>query len=303
MWQAFLDWYFAPRQLHAAGELSGLFRQLFSAEGLQRAGALLAAIFEIFGVLLFDAPRTPRGPALDLAGYHEVFRDDFDGGELDLGLWEHRATGPRSGGYIHPGQVRVEGGKLILKAEYLEEGARGAGWPAGWYSGMINTAEEFTYGYFEMTCTVSKGGGFSSAWWMNARGMASAAASQGGVGGAELDIMEAYNHDKPLRRDSVGVNVHVDGYGPDIQSQQLGNWRVNHLYTEMNTFGLLWTEEEYIFYINGVEAVRSSFKEGASRAPEYAIISLEPPEAEGFTERPGFAAEFVVDSVRILQKD
>jgi len=34
MWQAFLDWYFAPRQLHAAGELPGLFRQLFSLDGL-----------------------------------------------------------------------------------------------------------------------------------------------------------------------------------------------------------------------------------------------------------------------------
>jgi len=75
---------------------------------------------------------------------------------------------------------------------------------------------------------------------------------------------------------------------------------VENLYTEMNTFGLLWTQEEYIFYVNGVEAVRSAFKDGASRAPEYAIISLAIPlEIADLS----YTTEFFIDSVRILQKD
>ena len=294
MWQAFLDWYFAPRQLHAAGQLAGLFRELFSSEGCKRAGAILLTMFEIFGVVLFDAPRTPRGPQLDLTGYHEVLVDDFDGGSLDLGVWEYRGTGTSSSGRkFRPEQVRVEDGKLILRAEYKQDGVYGP----GFYNAMLRTKAEFTYGYFEVTCIAAKHG---SAWWLNSTGMTSSALSQGGVGGSELDIFEAYNYDKLLSKNSVGINVHVDGYGADLKSQQLGNWRVKNLYTEMNTFGLLWTEEEYIFYINGVEVVRSAFKEGVSQVPEYAILSLALP--TGITDQ-SYSTEFVIDSVRILQKD
>jgi len=295
MWQTFLNWYFAPRQLHAAGELAGLFKALFSFDGLKRAGALLLTIFEIFGVILFDAPRTPRGPQLDLTGYSVVLEDNFDGTTLDLDIWEYRGTGTSSQGRMYrPEQVRVENGKLILKAEYKADGVYGP----GFYNAMLRTKQEFTYGYFEATCIAAKHG---SAWWLNSTGMSGGEAlSRGGVGGSELDIFEAYNYDKLLSKNSVGVNVHVDGYGAELKSQQLGNWRVKNLYTKMNTFGLLWTQDEYIFFINGVEAVRSTFKEGVSQAPEYAIFSLALPLE--ITDQ-SYSTEFIIDSVRILQKD
>ena len=297
MWQAFLDWYFAPRQLHAAGELAGLFRALFSLDGLKSTGIVLLTIFEIFGVVLFDTPRTPRGPALDLTDYTVVFEDNFDGDTLNLDAWEYRGTGTSSQGRrFRPEQVRVEGGRLILRAEYREDGIYGP----GFYNAMLRTKAEFTYGYFEMTCIAAKHG---SAWWLNSTGMSGGEAlSQGGVGGSELDIFEAYNYDKLLTKNSVGINVHVDGYGADLKSQQLGNWRVKNLYTEMNTFGLLWTQEEYIFYVNGVEAVRSAFKDGVSQAPEYPIISLALPMEIIQGSDLSYTTEFIIDSVRILQK-
>jgi len=297
--QALLEKIFAPRQLNALYDLGPIFRELFSLHGLKRAGALLLAVFEIFGVLLFDTPRTPMGPPLDLTGYHEVFADDFAGDALDLDKWEYRGTGARSAGFMHPGQARVEGGNLILKAEYLEGGEFGP----GWYSGMLRTVDEFTYGYYEMTCICSKGGGFWSAWWLNAQGMASAEASRGGVGGAEIDIFEAFCYKDRIGKNAVSLNVHVGGYGDGLRSMGLGSWKGRNIYTQYNTFGLLWTETEYIFYINGVEAVRSAFLDGVSQAPEYAIISLEVPGEKGLSEKPGFTTEFIVDSVRILQKD
>ena len=70
-------------------------------------------------------------------------------------------------------------------------------------------------------------------------------------------------------------------------------------YTQFNTYGLEWNEKEYIFYINGVESVRTSWQKGVSRAPEYIIISEELPNL--FTEQPGFTTEFVVDYVRVYQ--
>jgi len=295
--QNFLEWLYAPRQILALNEIGPTLRELFSSGGLKRAGALILVLFELFGVVLFDAPRTPRGPELDLTGYHVVLEDNFEGGALDLGIWEYRGTGLSSSGrYFHPQQVRVEDGKLILKAEY-----RDGPYGMQWYNAMLRTKEEFIYGYFEMTCIAADKGG--SAWWLNAYGMTSSALSQGGVGGAEIDIMEAYNVGKPFKKDSVGINVHVDGYGEDLKSWQLGNWKGKNIYKDFNTYGLLWTETEYIFYVNGVEAVRSTFKEGVSQAEEYAIISLALPEEIFKGTNLGISTEFIVDSVRILQKD
>ena len=299
--QAILELIFAPRQMNGLYALGPFIKEFFSFPGLRRAGALLLAIAEIFGLLLFDTARTPMGPELDLTGYSIVFEDNFEGGALDLEAWEYRGTGARAGGFLHPGQVRVEDGRLILKAEYLEDGAFGA----GWYSGMIRTKEEYVRGYFEMKCICSKGGGFWSAWWLNAAGMASAALSDGGLGGAEIDIFEAFCYKDRIGRNAVSLNVHVGGYGDGLRSMRLGSWKVksSDIYAEYNTYGLLWTPEEYIFYINGVEAVRSDFEKGVSAAPEYGIISLELPSTEGLSEQPGFSTEFIIDSVRIWQKD
>ena len=296
--QALLESIFAPRQMNGLYALGPFIRELFSFHGLKRAGALLLAIAEIFGLLLFDTP-TPMGPELDLEGYSVVFEDTFDGAALDLGKWEYRGTGARAGGFMHPDQVRVEGGKLLLTAEYLESGAFGA----GWYSGMLRTKEEFTRGYFEMKCVCSRGGGFWSAWWLNAQGMASAALSDGGLGGSEVDIFEAFCYNDRIGKNAVSLNVHVGGYGDGLRSMHLGSWKGKDIYTEYNTFGLLWTDTEYVFYINGVEAVRSAFEKGVSQAPEYGIISLELPGTEGLSEQPGFSTEFIVDSVRIWQKN
>ena len=298
LWQSFLDWMYAPRQVLALCEIWPRVRELFSFPGLKRMDVLLLVIFELFGVVLFDLPRTPRGPELDLTGYSLVLEDNFDGDTLNLDIWEYRGTGMSSSGRrFHPAQVRVENGNLILRAEYREDGPAGA----DWYNAMLRTKQEFTYGYFEATCIAADLGG--SAWWLNAQGMTSSALSQGGVGGAELDIMEAYNNNNLLKKNSVGINVHVDGYGADLKSQQLGNWRGKNIYKQINTYGLLWTQEEYIFYVNGVEAVRSSFKDGVSNAPEYAIFSMALPlEIIQGTDR-SLATEFIIDSVRIWQKD
>ncbi len=295
--QALLEMIFAPRQLEALYSIGDIFKELLSGVSLQRMGILLLAIVEALGCALFDAPRTPIGPALDLSGYEIVFEDNFDDDELDLAKWEYRATGKRSGGFMHPDQVRVEDGKLILKAEYLEEGQFGK----GWYSGMVRTVDEFTYGYHEMTCVCSRGGGFWSAWWLNSRGMESAEASNGGLGGSEVDIFEAFCYDDFLPwRDAVSMNVHIGGYGDGLHSANLGKFNGKNIYKENNKFGLLWTEEEYIFYVNGVEATRSSFEKGVSAAPEYGIISLELPSE--VKEEIGFSTEFVIDSVKIYQK-
>ncbi|HOD02216.1 MAG: Endo-1,3-1,4-beta-glycanase ExsH [Firmicutes bacterium ADurb.Bin300] len=263
-----------------------------------RAGEYTYAMGEYMGVLLADTATTPRGEALDLSGYETVFFDDFNSDTLNTEAWAYRADGARRAGFNSKNQVRVENDNLYIKAEYLNSDNPNARYGEGWYAGMIRTVNEYKYGYFEIRCICSKGGGFWSAFWLNSSGMASKELSQGGVGGAELDIFEAFNYDKKLKYNSVSLNIHVDGY-QETRSQRLGSYKANNIYEEYNTYGLMWTPSEYVFYINGVECVRSTFADGVSQADEYAIISLELPSI--FTKLPGFETEFIIDYVKIMQ--
>ena len=110
-----------------------------------------------------------------------------------------------------------------------------------------------------------------------------------------------------LHHNSVTQTIHcagVDGVQEGFQSANLGAFYGNNIHEEYNTYGLEWTEDEYIFYINGVETVRSTFGNGVSQVEEEVIVSLEIPgieELAGF-EKDGFKTEFIVDYVKIYQK-
>ena len=68
---------------------------------------------------------------------------------------------------------------------------------------------------------------------------------------------------------------------------------------ELYTYGLMWTESEYVFYVNGREIGRSSFAAGVSRVPEYVIVSLE---VDDVIDRdPSETETFLVDYVKIYQ--
>lgn len=258
--------------------------------------AFITALVQMLSGANFGMVQTPKGQQLDLTGYKLVLEDNFNENALDLSKWEYRCTGARSGGFFSPNQVSLSDGNLIIRGEYRQDGEFGA----GWYAGMIRSVQEFTRGYFEIRCKASEGGGFWSAFWLNSSGMSNAETSKGGIGGAEIDIFEALNYPIPLIKNSVSLNMYVNGYGKDMKSNHLGNYKANNPYTEYNTYGLEWNEKEYIFYINGVEATRTSFKDGVSEAPEFAILSLETPSV--FTEEPGFSTDYIVDYVKIYQK-
>ncbi|HZK38760.1 MAG TPA: glycoside hydrolase family 16 protein [Clostridia bacterium] len=279
----------------------GLLEKIFATRQIRGLKVLLIAILtlaEMLGLLIFDTAVTPRGQHLNLDAYQLVLEDNFDGDELDLSTWAYRANGPRRSGFNSPNQVFVEDGNLVIRAEYKTDGEYGP----GWYSGMIRTIEEYTRGYFEIRCIATEDGGFWSAYWLNARGMSSAEASNGGVGGAEIDIFEANNNSSHIfNRNSVTHAVHVGGYGDGLRSEVQGSFKVPKPYTQYNTYGMEWNEDEYIFYINGVESARTSWQNGVSQVPEYVIISEELPDT--FSEEPGFVTDFIIDYVRIYQKD
>ncbi len=265
--------------------------------------AVLIVIIQALGCIMFDVPMTPGGANLDLSGYSLVFEDEFDGEELDLEKWTHRGQGKAAGGYFADSQVKVENGNMIIRGEYLEDGKYGP----GWYAGMVKVKDDYKFGYFETRCIANPDDQFWSAFWLQSNYSYTPEISKGGVGGAEIDIFEALSYGKnALKKNGVTQTIWCSGMeGDPTDGQGLNRLSVGHfygknIYEEYNTYGLEWDENEYVFYINGVETRRTSFADGTSKIPEQVISSLCLPKE--VTHEKDFATDFIVDYVRIYQK-
>ena len=90
--------------------------------------AILIAILSIFLAFNITLPATsdlgnlPNGKEIDLSEYELTWSDEFDGDSLDRTKWGFTWWETmRKGGYWHEDMVRVEGGNLIISAEYKDE--------------------------------------------------------------------------------------------------------------------------------------------------------------------------------------
>lgn len=61
----------------------------------------------------------------------------------------------------------------------------------------------------------------------------------------------------------------------------------------------MWTEDEYIFYVNGEETGRTSFGKGTSAVPEEFVFGMVIPDEITLDKRD--ATKFVVDYVKVYQ--
>ena len=262
-------------------------------------------------LILFHSSRADKNKeTLDLTGYRLTFSDDFDGDALDTQKWDaHEFYGVRKGGYWSGGCARVENGNLIISTRYEENGEFGP----GWYTCGLSTQHKFeqAYGYFECRCILPKGQGLWSAFWMmndNVHKITKKA-----VQGAELDIMESpFWHFGARKNRRITQNIHYSGYNLQTKYHNVGIFGLdNDPYENYNTYGLLWTPEEYVFYINRHEVARTKYG-GVSTQPEYLILSCE---VDGGDAKPTFGwsgniekndkktfcAEYKVDYVRAYQ--
>lgn len=256
--------------------------------------------------LLFNIPFFPVGDKLDENRFTLTFSDEFDAPELDTSVWSGHyqygdASTERKGCYWNKNLVELRDGNLIIPVVFLEEGMGGKG--AGWYSAGIDTDDDAPngfsqrYGYFECRCIIPDGADIWSAFWLYCPGVCNI--NGDGTDGTEIDIFES----KP--NNVVSINLHYDGYEEAHKHKSCGDFIVqNDPHKNFNTYGLEWNENEYIFYINGVEATRSSAG-GISKVPEFPILSVE---MKGENAIPsdranvmGERTEFIVDYVRIYQ--
>ncbi len=254
----------------------------------------------------------PVGDKVDMSKFTDepVWADEFDGDEMDSSKWNpnfHIADTAiiQRGGYWHSDMVTVEDGSLIITTDYKDNGIDNG--PAGYYSSGIDTENLFeqSYGYFEARIQLPKGSGKWAAFWIRSH--------DGPENGEdiEIDIMEAPNFkDSGMKQNSVVHNVHFyNNYAPDYSKKIARAWIKGDPYSEYHTYGLEWNENEYIFYIDGVETVRRSAK-GDIAKECYLMLTAEIGGEDGIpTEswagpvitKEHLPSQFKIDYVRVYQ--
>jgi len=277
----------------------------------KKIAVFFVALFQLFGALIFDWPTTPGGPDIDMSKFYLAWSDECDGSALDTdvwgGVWGWAPSSPHQieNAYVDPGQIRFDGGNMVIMTEWKDSGKHGP----GYYTCCLLTRPDYTaggigyeqrYGYFEIRCILPKGDGLNTAFWLLSNGMFENKPS--GVGGAEIDVFETKTNPSGAHKrwkDSVYHTIHIGGYeNPNHKNQMVGHFYPNNPTEEFNTYGVEWNENEYIFYINGIETARTDFA-GPCRVPMYLLLSVQVD--ENIKVNTHLPTEFIVDYVRAYQ--
>ena len=245
-----------------------------------------------------EPPPTAAAPSLTTAaslsndipvkGYALAWSDEFNGSSLDASKWGHRALGPRRDATNAEECASLDGkGNLLLTTK------RKGG---NYLTAMISTQGKFEakYGYFECRAQLQKQLGHWSAFWLQSPSIGSIIGNPR-QSGTEIDIFEYLRKE----RDVLHHNLHWDGYQKNHQHVG-GRAKVPGLSSGWHTFGVLWTESQYVFYVDGKATWKS--QKAVSQRSQYIILSLEVGKWAGEISKAKLPDHLIVDYVRVYQK-
>ena len=210
----------------------------------------------------------PEG--IDLNQFDLVFSDEFQGTTLDARKWNSALPwGPdvvifdQQQYYVDVQNApdfgfdpfSFDGEYLTITALQTPEALRAAANEQPWLSGTITTAENFdlTYGYIEARMDVQGGQGLWPAFW--------ALSSEFDGLRPELYIVE-HNGARP---NSAFHNYNYQDSDGNLRSP--GQWEVpiEGLADGFHTFGVLWSPDEFLFYVDGQPRFRITGENVASQ--------------------------------------
>ncbi len=188
-----------------------------------------------------------------------VWNDEFEGSVLDEARWDVPEYKRRDALWSKEA-VRLDGkGHLVL--DVFRKGS-------DYCDGCARTQGKFehAFGYYVARMKMQKRAGHWPAFWLY-NGSVNTVGNEG-MDGTEIDIME-----KPWLDNKVQQTLHWDGYGEAHKSEGC-QALVKGIMKGWHTFSLLWTPEEYVFYVDGDETWRTKAG-GVCQVPLYIKLSDE----------------------------
>ncbi len=223
-------------------------------------------------------PNAPEGKGWQLA-----WHDEFDGAQLDESKWIYRQEGRRRDGWWSREAVSLDG-EGHLRMSTFKDGDK-------YIDACIATQGKFehAFGYYVARIQLHEQLGHWPAFWLTCDGVRKI--GDGGRDGSEIDIME-----KPWLDERLNHAIHWD-YGQPNSSAGI-HAKVPGVMEGWHTFSVLWTPEEYVFYVDGKETWRTTAG-GVCQVPVYLLISDEIGKWAGDIAEAKLPDKFLVDYVRV----
>jgi len=226
-------------------------------------------------------PPVPAGKEWKL-----ISNDEFDGTKLDEAKWNRLGDWKRRDGFWVKEDAYLSGkGTLLLRTK--KDGDR-------FTCGAVNTRGKFehAFGYYVARLKMPIQPGHWPAFWMMCGGVEKV--GNDGSDGTEIDIVEI-----PWRNGKVTFNLHWDGYGKDHKSTGKDT-TITALTEGFHDYALLWTPEEYVFYVDGKEVWRTKAG-GVSQVPEFLKLTEEIGDWGGDIKKVELPDYCEVDYVRVYE--
>lgn len=219
--------------------------------------------------------------ALDTSAMQLSFSDEFDALSLwdgQSGTWDSNYWWGAPNGTTLPNNREVEwyidhdygptksvnpfsiqDGVLTITAARAPEEIRPYINNYEYTSGMLTTFESFsqTYGYFEIRADMPETHGTWPAFWL---------LPADGTWPPELDVIEMRGQDP----NQLILTAHTNANGDHSQIRSVANVASTEGF---HTYGLLWTEEELVWYFDGAEVARADTPEDM-HDPMYMIVNM-----------------------------
>jgi len=153
----------------------------------------------------------------------------------------------------------IDGGILSIHADTASAAVRAAT-GHDYTSGMLSSRDSFaqTYGYFEVKCEMPQGKGTWPAFWM---------LPADGSWPPELDVVEALGSDTA----TAFMTAHSNSTGEHTKAG-FTSW-AGDISAGMHTYGVLWTPDDLIWYVDGAEVFRTATPPDMNQ-PMYMVTNL-----------------------------
>jgi beta-glucanase (GH16 family) len=243
---------------------------------------LIGACLGLASIAHGETPALPPPPAGQV--WKLAWSDEFEGRTLDESKWNRLGDSKRRDGFWIQDDAYLSGqGTLLLRTR--KDGDR-------YTCGAVNTRGKFEhrFGYYVARCKLPTQPGHWPAFWLMCSGVSTV--GNEGRDGTEIDVMEA-----PWRDGRLTVNLHWDGYGKDHKKAG-SNLKKPEVVTGWHTYGLVWTPEEYVFYVDEHEVWRSRAG-GVSQVPQFLKLTEEIGTWGGKIQEAKLPDYFEVDFVRV----